>query len=106
MVAHTFNPSTWAAEAGRFLSSRTTWSTGQPELNRETLSSKTKTKQKKDSREAQITELSDIFLPCVIIVLCFSRQGFSLYSSGCLGTHSADQAGLRNPPASASQVLG
>jgi hypothetical protein len=34
----------------------------------------------------------------------FSRQGFS----GCPGTHSVDQAGLelRNPPASASQVLG
>jgi hypothetical protein len=32
----------------------------------------------------------------------------SLYSSGCPGTHSVDQAGLelRNPPASASQVLG
>jgi hypothetical protein len=32
----------------------------------------------------------------------------SLYSSGCPGTHSVDQAGfkLRNPPASTSQVLG
>ncbi|GAB1287511.1 N-alpha-acetyltransferase 15, NatA auxiliary subunit [Apodemus speciosus] len=32
----------------------------------------------------------------------------SLYSPGCSGTHSVDQAGLelRNPPASASQVLG
>jgi hypothetical protein len=32
----------------------------------------------------------------------------SLYSPGCPGTHSVDQAGLelRNPPASASQVLG
>jgi hypothetical protein len=32
----------------------------------------------------------------------------SLYSSGCPGTHFVDQAGLelRNPPASASQVLG
>jgi hypothetical protein len=31
----------------------------------------------------------------------------SLYSSGCSGTHSVDQAGLelRNPSASASQVL-
>ena len=25
VVAHTFNPSTWEAEAGRFLSSRTAW---------------------------------------------------------------------------------
>jgi hypothetical protein len=27
MVAHDFNPSTWEAEAGRFLSSRPAWST-------------------------------------------------------------------------------
>jgi hypothetical protein len=27
VVAHAFNPSTWEAEAGRFLSSRPTWST-------------------------------------------------------------------------------
>jgi hypothetical protein len=27
VVAHTFNPSTWEAEAGRFLSSRLAWST-------------------------------------------------------------------------------
>jgi major histocompatibility complex class I len=26
-VAHAFNPSTWEAEAGRFLSSRPAWST-------------------------------------------------------------------------------
>jgi hypothetical protein len=47
-----------------------------------------------------------IFL-CLVLVL-FSRQGFS----GCPGTHSGthfvDQAGLelRNPPSSAFQVLG
>ena len=48
MVVHTFNPSTWEAEAGWFLSSRPAWSTewvpGQPGLYRETLSQKTKTK--------------------------------------------------------------
>jgi hypothetical protein len=42
VVAHAFNPSTWEAEAGGFLSSRPAWSTkwvpGQPELHRETLS--------------------------------------------------------------------
>jgi hypothetical protein len=27
VVAHTFNPSTWEAEAGRFLGLRTAWST-------------------------------------------------------------------------------
>jgi hypothetical protein len=36
------------------------------------------------------------------------RDKVSLYSPGCPGTHSVDQAGLelRNPPASASEVLG
>jgi hypothetical protein len=36
------------------------------------------------------------------------RDRVSLCSSGCPGTYSVDQAGLelRNPPASASQVLG
>jgi major histocompatibility complex class I len=36
VVAHAFNPSTWEAEAGGFLSSRPAWSTkwapGQPKL--------------------------------------------------------------------------
>jgi hypothetical protein len=48
VVAHTFNPSTWEAEAGRFLSSGPAWSTewvpGQPRLHRETLSRKKKKK--------------------------------------------------------------
>jgi hypothetical protein len=37
VVEHAFNPSTWEAEAGRFLSSRPAWSTelvqGQPRLH-------------------------------------------------------------------------
>jgi hypothetical protein len=53
MVAHAFNPSTWEAEAGGFLSSRPAWSTkwvpGQSGLHRETLSRKTKKKKKKDN---------------------------------------------------------
>jgi hypothetical protein len=38
----------------------------------------------------------------------FFRDRVSLYSPGCPGTHFVDQAGLelRDPPASASQVLG
>jgi hypothetical protein len=38
----------------------------------------------------------------------FFQDRVSLCSPGCPGTHSVDQAGLelRNPPASASQVLG
>jgi hypothetical protein len=41
-------------------------------------------------------------------VLFFFRDRVSLYSPGCPGTHFVDQAGLelRDPPASASQVLG
>jgi hypothetical protein len=39
---------------------------------------------------------------------CFYQDRVSLYIPGCPGTHFVDQAGLelRNPPASASRVLG
>ena len=54
MVAHAFNPSTWKAEAGGFLSSRSAWSTesvpGQPGLHRETLSQKTKKQKNKNQK--------------------------------------------------------
>jgi hypothetical protein len=46
-----------------------------------------------------------IFLVWFGLVFCFIfRDRISLYSPGCPGTHSVDQAGLelRNPPASAS----
>jgi hypothetical protein len=41
-----------------------------------------------------------------LVLVC--RDRVSLCSPGCPGTHFVDQAGLklRNPPASASQVLG
>ena len=40
-------------------------------------------------------------------MVCFVfRDRVSLCSSACHGTHFVDQAGLRNPPASASGVLG
>jgi hypothetical protein len=44
----------------------------------------------------------------LFLFVWFSRQGFSVCSYGYPGTHSVDQTspGLRNPPASASQVLG
>jgi hypothetical protein len=44
----------------------------------------------------------------LFILFLFFWDRVSLYSPGYLGTHSVDQAGLelRNPPASASQVLG
>jgi hypothetical protein len=43
-----------------------------------------------------------------IFCVCVLRDRVSLCSPGCPGTHSVDQAGLkhRNPPASASQMLG
>jgi hypothetical protein len=43
----------------------------------------------------------------VCLFVCFQDR-VSLCSPGCPGTHFVDQAGLelRNPPASASQVLG
>ena len=54
MVVHAFNPSTWEAEEGRFLSSRPTWAIewvpGQPRLHKETRSQKKK-KQKKKKRK-------------------------------------------------------
>jgi hypothetical protein len=57
VVAHTFNPSTWEAEAGRFLSSRPAWSTklvpGQPGLHREILSRGKKKKEKKRKKEEE-----------------------------------------------------
>jgi hypothetical protein len=44
---------------------------------------------------------------CFVLFFIF-RDRVSLYSPGYPGTHSVDQAGLelRNPPASAFQVLG
>jgi hypothetical protein len=41
-------------------------------------------------------------------VCLFFQDRVSLYSPGCPGIHFVDQAGLelRNPPASASRVLG
>jgi hypothetical protein len=57
-VVHAFNPSTWEAEAGGFLSSRPAWSIewapGQPELHREILSRKAKSqKEKKRKKEKE-----------------------------------------------------
>jgi hypothetical protein len=49
----------------------------------------------------------NLLFVCLFCFLFF-RDRVSLYSSGCPGTHFVDQAVLepRNPPASASQVLG
>jgi hypothetical protein len=49
-----------------------------------------------------------IIIIIIIIINLVFRDRVSLYSPGCPGTHFIDQAGLelRNPPASASPVLG
>jgi hypothetical protein len=51
---------------------------------------------------------SNIFQKCFFFFFLVFRDRVSLYSPGCPGTHFVDQAGLelRDPPASASQVLG
>jgi hypothetical protein len=45
---------------------------------------------------------------CLVGWFLVFQDKVSLCSLGCPGTHSVDQAGLklRNPPASASQVMG
>jgi hypothetical protein len=54
-----------------------------------------------------VTDTVFSFLFFVFFVFVFQDR-VSLYSPGCPGTHFVDQAGLelRNPPASASRVLG
>jgi hypothetical protein len=56
------------------------------------------------------TTLDKLIKASFVVLVCFVdfRDKVSLYSPGCPGTHSVDQAGLelRNPPASASHVLG
>jgi hypothetical protein len=49
-----------------------------------------------------------LFVCFLIFILFVFQDRLSLCSPGCPGTHFVDQAGLelRNPPASASQVLG
>ena len=63
MVAHTFNLSTWEAEAGGFLSSRpalsTEWVPGQPGLHRETLSRKTKEQKQKQKQKQKKNVFGD-----------------------------------------------
>jgi hypothetical protein len=70
-VAHAFNPSTWEAEAGEFLSLRPAWSTewapGQPMLHRKTLYQKHKKKQKQ--KQANKQTKWDEEQPCTIVSL-------------------------------------
>jgi hypothetical protein len=90
VVAHAFNPSSWEAEAGGFLSLRPAWSTewvpGQPELHRETLSRKSQKakKTKKTQKKPQILQLlEDVFSEAItntIIIIWHSEaQKWSKY---------------------------
>jgi hypothetical protein len=63
VVVHAFNPSTWEAEAGRFLSSRPAWSTEKKNTKK-----KTKTKNKKLVLAFEKLH-SDTTLPCVTVCL-------------------------------------
>ena len=58
MVAHTFNPSSWEAEAGGFLSLKPAWLTeglpGQPGLHRETPFQNTSPTQQKIIKKEKI----------------------------------------------------
>jgi hypothetical protein len=78
------------------LSSRPAWSTkwvpGQPELYRETLSWKTKNKQKTNKQTNKKTCYYIIIIIFVCFVFVFGDR-VSLYSPGCPGTHFVDQAG-------------
>ncbi len=81
VVAHAFNPSTWEAEAGGFLSSRPAWSTkwvpGQPGLHREILSrgktKQSKTKHKKQNKTKQKQKKKKHTLEALMVCLwgCF-----------------------------------
>jgi hypothetical protein len=58
-VAHAFNPSSWEAEAGRFLSSRPAWlqsefQDSQGYTEKPCLKKKTKPKKKKKERKKEI----------------------------------------------------
>jgi hypothetical protein len=63
-------------------------------------------------RKMRYSKLAGVLVPQFLHFILFYYYCFldrvSLYSPGCPGTHSVDQAGLelRNPPASASRVLG
>jgi hypothetical protein len=60
------------------------------------------------SKFLNIDCLVNIFKDSFFVCLFVFQDRVSLCSSGCPGTHSVHQAGLelRDPPASASQVLG
>jgi hypothetical protein len=81
VVAHTFIPSTWEAEAGRFLSSRPAWSTewvpGLPGLHRETLS------RKKEKERVSLPSSRQSFGSDQSRSMLYPLLGVPLLSHGC-----------------------
>jgi hypothetical protein len=92
VAAHALISSTWEAEAGRFLSSRPAWST---EWVPEKPSFKEETKQEQQQKD--VTHQSSLGLESQdkLIFCSVFWVRVSLYSPGCPGTHSVDQAGLK-----------
>jgi hypothetical protein len=90
-VAHAFNPSTWEAETGGFLSSRPAWSTewvpGQPRLHRETLSGKIKSTDiyyQNSGLEGSLAQTSlgftaMLFGFCFFVLFCFCYLTFGFW---------------------------
>ena len=79
-MAHAFNPSTWEAEAGGFLSLRWAWSTkwvpGQPGLYRETLSRKNK--QTNKQTKIFIYLFVYLFILCIWVHWSCARRGHQI----------------------------
>jgi hypothetical protein len=77
LVAHSFNPSTREAEAGRFLSLRPAWSTecdpGQPGLHRETLSQTSCPPQEKKRKKRSLISWQPSIITAYAIVTLLSN---------------------------------
>ena len=90
MVVHAFNPSTWEAEAGRYLSLGPAWSwewvPGQPGLHRETLS---QTSQK--NKQKKRMTIGSRALPFLVYGLWYSLTSSWTVSCFCLDTSLYDK---------------
>ena len=62
MVAHTFNPSTWEAEAGGFLSSRPAWSQVSSRTAKATQRSPVSKNQKKGKKKKKKGKKKKVFV--------------------------------------------
>jgi hypothetical protein len=77
VVVHPFDPSTWEAEAGRFLSLRPAWSTewvpGQPGLHRETLFWKNKQTNKQKTKQNKKWAFNRMQIPLRKLKVCLTH---------------------------------